>query len=480
MQDSEKYVSGSYLPDPIQEFNTPPLPDPTSIPVGYHTHNGIDSPELDIGDTDPAGSSTEIQFNDSGVFGADSDFTWNKTTDVLTLGNNAEIRAKGVSYTLGSELVTNGNFTGNATGWTLGAGWAYNSNNVLHTAGNTAALSQNISVLDASTYRVTLTVTGTAGDVDISLGDGAGDTATFGGGSGVCVFYLAATVATTGNISIVPTTDFDGTIDTVSVKLLTGSLDDGEGLFVYGGTALDSGNAGGGIYLTAGSGDGGADGGNLELVAGTGGGIAGAGGDVLIDGGDALANSEGSGGAITLTAGNASGSTLVGGDGGDITFTPGDGYGSSYRNGDIICKVPTSGQASSLPSRFILTNNLNTYSYRILGETTTTSGAAATYNITEVPQAILVEARVVGYRTGGTGGAANDSAAYVRRALYKTGPTLIGSIQDDFTAESQAGWDCTFTTSGSTLQLQVTGAANNNVSWRFEIFFTAYSSGIIS
>lgn len=34
----------------------------------------------------PAGSNTQIQFNNSGAFGADADFVWNATTNVLTLG----------------------------------------------------------------------------------------------------------------------------------------------------------------------------------------------------------------------------------------------------------------------------------------------------------------------------------------------------------------------------------------------------------
>ena len=34
---------------------------------------------------------------------------------------------------LGPQLITNGGFTGDADGWTLGAGWAYNSNNVTFT-----------------------------------------------------------------------------------------------------------------------------------------------------------------------------------------------------------------------------------------------------------------------------------------------------------------------------------------------------------
>ena len=33
----------------------------------------------------PAGSDTEIQFNDSDAFGADADLTWDKTNNILTV-----------------------------------------------------------------------------------------------------------------------------------------------------------------------------------------------------------------------------------------------------------------------------------------------------------------------------------------------------------------------------------------------------------
>ena len=75
---------------------------------------------------------------------------------------------------------------------------------------------------------------------------------------------------------------------------------------------------------------------------------------------------------------------------------------------------------------------------------------------------------VLAVRTGGTAGAAGDSAGYVRKALYKTvaGTTsLVGAVLDDYTAEDQAGWDCTITFSTNTLQVQVTGAVDNNITW---------------
>ena len=36
----------------------------------------------------PSGSDTQIQFNDGGVFGGDSEFTWNKSLNTLTVGSN--------------------------------------------------------------------------------------------------------------------------------------------------------------------------------------------------------------------------------------------------------------------------------------------------------------------------------------------------------------------------------------------------------
>jgi hypothetical protein len=47
--------------------------------------------------------------------------------------------------TANTELITNGTFTGSATGWTLGSGWAYGSNNVASTNA-TATLSQVITL----------------------------------------------------------------------------------------------------------------------------------------------------------------------------------------------------------------------------------------------------------------------------------------------------------------------------------------------
>jgi hypothetical protein len=85
---------------------------------------------------------------------------------------------------------------------------------------------------------------------------------------------------------------------------------------------------------------------------------------------------------------------------------------------------------------------------------------------------LLLEAYVQARRTGGTGGAANDSASYIRRVKVKNsgGTVTLGTIQDGLTSEDQAGWDCTWAVSGTSVLLRVTGAANNNVTWNSRVY----------
>ena len=58
--------------------------------TGSLTLNGS---AISAGGTSPGGSDTQVQFNDGGSFGGDSDMVWNKTTNVLTVNGtvNANI-----------------------------------------------------------------------------------------------------------------------------------------------------------------------------------------------------------------------------------------------------------------------------------------------------------------------------------------------------------------------------------------------------
>jgi hypothetical protein len=75
-----------------------------------------------------------------------------KTGDVMT--GSLTIKAPEASATLGLELLSNGEFTGNATGWTLGTNWAYGANAVICTINGSVegTLSQNISVVTGNYY----------------------------------------------------------------------------------------------------------------------------------------------------------------------------------------------------------------------------------------------------------------------------------------------------------------------------------------
>lgn len=125
--------------------------------------------------------------------------------------------------TLGFELLTNGTFPTNLTGWTA-TNWTWAPGVATHTAGNVSPLSQSISVINGETYLVALTYSGaTAGAYAISLnGVTLPNFNTIE--TGVLGTYYAAWVAnTTGSVvfAITPTNPFNGSIGPVSVKQVT-------------------------------------------------------------------------------------------------------------------------------------------------------------------------------------------------------------------------------------------------------------------
>lgn len=169
-------------------------------------------------------------------------------------------------------------------------------------------------------------------------------------------------------------------------------------------------------------------------------------------------------------------SATPGGPNGAIQFNNGSVFGGS--SGLVwdttIPTFPflevTGGLSESIPS--------STAVWTLFGGTLFTTDATPgtiTAITTAAGVTTTVELYVNAYRTGGTSGSAGDSAGYIRRATYKNVAgtlSLVGSIQDGFTSEDQAAWDVTFAISGQLLQIQVTGAANNNITWDY--FFKYY------
>src|ERR1051325_68322 len=78
----------SITPNPLQPNGFGGVVSDDQTPAPYHTHDGVNSPELDFS---PAGNNQDIQFNDNGSFGGDDNFQWDKTNSVLTFGNDTEI-----------------------------------------------------------------------------------------------------------------------------------------------------------------------------------------------------------------------------------------------------------------------------------------------------------------------------------------------------------------------------------------------------
>jgi hypothetical protein len=93
---------------------------------------------------------------------------------------------------------------------------------------------------------------------------------------------------------------------------------------------------------------------------------------------------------------------------------------------------------------------------------TTLATLAASANKT-----MLVEAKIIGSRTGGTAGATGDSATYIRTARIKNiaGTITIHNLQSDYTSEDQVAWNATIEIVGGAAVISVSGAANNNVTW---------------
>lgn len=148
----------------------------------------------------PGGSNTQIQFNDSGSFGGDADFTWNKTTNTLTINSiNVSKGASGISTNL---------FIGTAAASTTGSD---NKNVSLGVAALNSVTGgqQNVAV----GWNALNGVLG--GTNNVAIGDNAGalltsasfntavgakalDGAT-GGSGNVAVGYTAMTATVTGN-----------------------------------------------------------------------------------------------------------------------------------------------------------------------------------------------------------------------------------------------------------------------------------------
>ena len=151
----------------------------------------------------PGGADTQVQFNDSSAFGGDSDFTYNKTTNTLTVVN---LTATNITTTgSGSTTVTAGaNIELNATNRVLVTDTVFRLASMTTTQRNAVASPVNGDMIYNSTTN----------QIESYENSAWGATAGSGGGSQ----NLFSTIASSGQNNIVA----DGTTDTLYIEAGTG------------------------------------------------------------------------------------------------------------------------------------------------------------------------------------------------------------------------------------------------------------------
>jgi hypothetical protein len=145
---------------------------------------------------------------------------------IYTDGSNAKVIQTNTQIaqvgSLGSEKITNGTFTGSASSWTLGTGWAYSSNTVQKNANGTGTLSQTSAAMATALvpyeiYQLQYTISSwTVGTVTPSI---AGVTLAAVSGNQTYTEYFTA--LSTADLVFTPTNTSRFTIDTISLKKVT-------------------------------------------------------------------------------------------------------------------------------------------------------------------------------------------------------------------------------------------------------------------
>ena len=182
-------------------------------------------------------ASAIAQWLPSGLFTTGVNGAWYDPSDLTTLYQDAAgatpvtavgqpvglMLDKSKGLVLGPELVTNGNFSNGATGWTLGSGWTVVSGVAKKsTVGTANAVSQSVGVSANKFYRVLFTVSElTAGSVNVRLGGTA--TVNFSATANGTYSIVIPSAGIDAFVYFYSGSTFDGAIDNISVRELPGN-----------------------------------------------------------------------------------------------------------------------------------------------------------------------------------------------------------------------------------------------------------------
>lgn len=139
--------------------------------------------------------------------------------EISVKGGTMEKTNIGCSFdVLGPELITNGGFTGNANGWTLGSSWLYDTNKVTFSflPDGIQELTQGGLLTQGGHYRVSFNISGDRGYVVATLNEGTHGV--FNAGSGNVTFDGVWSGLNGFIIVFMPSAMFDGSITNVSIK----------------------------------------------------------------------------------------------------------------------------------------------------------------------------------------------------------------------------------------------------------------------
>jgi len=158
------------------------------------------------------------------LFGADTNLYRSAPS---TLTSDGLVQAVGVRSSTqrplgqasGADLVTNGAFTTDFSGWTNGGNWVWSAGTASHVVGAVSALTQTLSGLTVGlTYEVITTIVGrTAGSVTVWF------SAQPSNAQGVTATKYLVALAASQDLIIVPTTDFNGAVDSITVRPISRS-----------------------------------------------------------------------------------------------------------------------------------------------------------------------------------------------------------------------------------------------------------------
>lgn len=392
----------------------------------FYLSPGGTETELTGGGGTPGGSDTQVQFNESGSFGGDSEFVWNTTSKVLTVTGKVTAQPSGAGSSVevfgsgsGSNITAN-NVTvlGNGAATTLTSG----ADNVFIGSGADAeSTSTNGSVAIGHIAH--------AASSSVNIGRAAGFSET--GGNNVIIGTNAGTAVTSGTRNVIIGS---------SVAITTGNENDST-IVGYNGESSVSDAIGLGadvIVTTANTFVAGSSGHQID--------------NVFFGKGESNASPT----AYTINGTAGSGTDIAGAN---LNLAGGQGTGTGA-GGKVAIKVAPPGTTGSSLNSLDDAMVFDAESVQTTDATETTIWSLALSDETTYH----VRGTIIGVESDGSNRASYDLTV----TAYRTGAgsaTIQGTVTSLHAEESDTNWNADFDVNSNDLRIRVTGVASTTINW---------------